>query len=341
MRRKDLDADLQGRDSSPEAARIDEVTPSRPNSRRDPSTAVRKLLRVLTAQAVVFVSAGAVAVVLLAAGGGAIAPRMISYPLVPVAPHASADAVVGALRDAFPGDDVRVEGNEIFIVFEHNTYDVQRASALLRDRGFATNQFTMGRDLGVAQLAGRMTAAFRSAAVLLLVMPAAFLTAGLVLRRRLRPEQGFRQPSAGRIVAAGLGGGVALALATSALGVLLDALGRPIVEQPLIEHISRSDSAMPLLMLLVAGLVVAPIGEELFYRGWVFPYLEKVAAPLAYGASTFLFAAVHFHPAAVPAYLLLGMGLAALYHWSRSIWTPILAHATNNAIAIGTLLMTG
>jgi membrane protease YdiL (CAAX protease family) len=266
---------------------------------------------------------------------------MLSFPLVPAAPDASVEAAVGALQGAFPADDVWVEGDEVFITFEHNTFDLRRASAVLGERGFATNRFTMGRDLGLTRLTERMTTAIRSAAVLLLVMPAAFLIAGLVLRRRLRREQGFRQPPAVRIVAAGIGGGVALALAATGLGALLEALGRPIVEQPLIEQIARADGAMPLLMLLVAGLVLAPIGEELFYRGWVFPYLEEFGAPLAYGASTLLFAAIHFHPPAVPAYLLMGVGLAALYHWSRSIWTPILAHATNNAIAIGTLVLAG
>ena len=299
---------------------------------------MRKLLEVLIAQAAVFAFGTAVAVAVVAA---AVMPRMLSYPLAPVAPDASAEAAAGAMRGAFPGDDVWVEGNEIFIVFERNTFDLSRASAVLRDHGFATSRFTMGPDYAVTRMAGRVTAAIRSSAGLLLVMPAALLVAGLVLRRRLTPEQGFGQPPAGRIIAAGIGGGVALALAATGLGVLLDALGRPIVEQPLIEHIARSGSAMSLMMLLVAGLVLAPIGEELFYRGWVFPYLEGVGAPLAYGASTILFAAIHFHPAAVPAYLLMGFGLAALYHWSRSIWPPILAHATNNAIAVGMLVLAG
>lgn len=302
---------------------------------------MRKLLEVLIAQAVVVALGGAVAIGLVTAGSGTIAPRMLSFPLVPAAPDASVDAAVGALQGAFPGDDVWIEGDEVFITFEHNTFDLRRASAVLGEHGFATNRFTMGRDLGLTRLTERMTRAIRSAAVLLLVMPAAFLIAGLVLRRRLRPDRRVRPQPVRWIVAAGVGGGIALALAASGLGMLLDALGRPIVEQPLIDNIARSGTAMPLVALLVAGLILAPLGEELFYRGWVFPYLEAVSAPLAFGASTLLFAAIHFNPAALPAYLLIGFGLTVLYRWSRSIWTPILAHATNNAVAIGALLMAG
>jgi hypothetical protein len=172
-----------------------------------------------------------------------------------------------------------------------------------------------------------------------LSLPVLLLVAGTVLRARLAARLRPRTRRTGRtIVIAGLAGGLALALAAELVGAVTAALGYPIVEQPWIETITRFGGVAPLAILVLVAVLLAPLGEELFYRGWVFPYLEDAGAPLAYGASAVLFAAVHLHPPALPAYLLYGLSLAVLYRWSDSLWTPILAHATNNSVGIALLL---
>jgi uncharacterized protein len=166
------------------------------------------------------------------------------------------------------------------------------------------------------------------------------LLIGILLSLRLptTPPRGRRRPSVAKVVAAGVGGGIALAAGVAVLEALAATLGQPIVEQPWVENIARSQNAAPLAVLVLVAVFVAPAGEELFYRGWAFRYLAPAGAPVAYGASALLFALVHLHPPAFPAYLLLGLGLAALYRWSGSLWVATLAHATNNLIAIGMLL---
>jgi hypothetical protein len=171
-----------------------------------------------------------------------------------------------------------------------------------------------------------------------LSLPVLLLVAGTVLRTRLAARPRPRKP--GRtIVLAGLAGGLAIALAAELVAIVAAALGYPIVEQPWIETITRFGGVAPLAIIVLVAVVLAPLGEELFYRGWVFRYLEDAGAPVAYGVSTALFAAVHLHPPALPAYLLYGLCLAALYRWSGSLWTPILAHATNNSVAMALLLV--
>ncbi|MNT43395.1 CAAX amino terminal protease self- immunity [compost metagenome] len=47
-----------------------------------------------------------------------------------------------------------------------------------------------------------------------------------------------------------------------------------------------------------------------------------------------LFAAFHLEPAGLPTYLLLGIWLSWLRFASASLWLPILAHGTNNLLAL-------
>ena len=88
--------------------------------------------------------------------------------------------------------------------------------------------------------------------------------------------------------------------------------------------------------LLVAGIVVAPVVEEIFFRGFVFAGLAqrydwRVAALISSG----LFALIHFQPLAIPAIFILGCIFAYLYHRSRSIWPAVLMHVSTNALALG------
>ncbi|HEU0250899.1 MAG TPA: CPBP family intramembrane glutamic endopeptidase, partial [Solirubrobacteraceae bacterium] len=87
--------------------------------------------------------------------------------------------------------------------------------------------------------------------------------------------------------------------------------------------------------------VIAPIGEEMLFRGYVFPSLAKwrgwVLGAVITGA---LFGAVHVGSAPV-VYLVplgvLGFLLCALYRQTGSIYPCIATHALNNSIAFGAL----
>jgi membrane protease YdiL (CAAX protease family) len=93
--------------------------------------------------------------------------------------------------------------------------------------------------------------------------------------------------------------------------------------------------------LMVATVVIAaPLGEELFFRGYLFPALRKswgvLAAMLISGA---LFSLVHFEWVGFLGLMEIGILLAALRLWSGSLWAAILGHAVNNAIAGGAFLL--
>ncbi len=91
--------------------------------------------------------------------------------------------------------------------------------------------------------------------------------------------------------------------------------------------------------LLVA--VLAPIAEEIFFRGMIYRSLKNSAGiwPAAI-ISGLLFGALHIDSTTSARLLqviplaVLGIAFALLYQWSGTLYSTIALHATNNAIAV-------
>jgi len=88
--------------------------------------------------------------------------------------------------------------------------------------------------------------------------------------------------------------------------------------------------------LLVGGVIVAPVAEEVFFRGFVFAGLrQRYDWKKAAFISSALFAVIHVAPTAMIPIFILGYIFAYLYHRSNSIWPAILMHVSTNALALG------
>lgn len=88
--------------------------------------------------------------------------------------------------------------------------------------------------------------------------------------------------------------------------------------------------------LAVLVCVLVPIGEEIFFRGFLYGALRaRVRLPLAVGLSALIFAFVHL-PAIFTflPILVLGAVLALLYERTGTLLPGIIVHSINNAIAI-------
>jgi membrane protease YdiL (CAAX protease family) len=86
--------------------------------------------------------------------------------------------------------------------------------------------------------------------------------------------------------------------------------------------------------MLVTVTLAAPLGEEVFFRGFALPALRKSLGPLAaILISAALFALLHMDPVGFVGLMEIGVLLAALRWWSGSIWAAIVAHALNNGVA--------
>jgi membrane protease YdiL (CAAX protease family) len=93
------------------------------------------------------------------------------------------------------------------------------------------------------------------------------------------------------------------------------------------------------LVVIVLVTVIAPLGEELFFRGFFFGALRNWHGPiLAAVLSGLVFGLVHAGSAPV-GYLvplaIFGFGLCMLYELTGSLYPAIVLHALNNSIALG------
>ena len=89
-------------------------------------------------------------------------------------------------------------------------------------------------------------------------------------------------------------------------------------------------------LLLIGGAIVAPVVEEVFFRGFVFAGLRpRYGWQRAAVISSALFALIHLVPTAIIPIFILGYIFAYLYQRSNSIWPAILMHSATNALALG------
>lgn len=95
------------------------------------------------------------------------------------------------------------------------------------------------------------------------------------------------------------------------------------------------------LLLLLVGVVVAPIVEEFLFRGLIYRYLRgRKSVAYAVVLSAIIFAVAHFIPTLVPALFVLGITLALVAQRYDSIYPAMMLHALNNAIGLTILYAT-
>jgi membrane protease YdiL (CAAX protease family) len=90
-----------------------------------------------------------------------------------------------------------------------------------------------------------------------------------------------------------------------------------------------------LVLFIVLAVLVAPLLEETFFRGFIFQGLARSWGPLL-GAltSALVFALWHQQLSVLIPIFGLGILLAAAFYWTRSIYTNIAFHAVFNALGI-------
>ena len=88
-----------------------------------------------------------------------------------------------------------------------------------------------------------------------------------------------------------------------------------------------------LIVMTVMTGVVAPISEELAFRGLLYGWLRsRIGIIAAAIISAVCFAVLHGVPILMPALFLVGVILAAVYQRSGSLWVAIVTHGVFNTI---------
>jgi membrane protease YdiL (CAAX protease family) len=101
------------------------------------------------------------------------------------------------------------------------------------------------------------------------------------------------------------------------------------------------DNPGPFIVVAVGAVLMAPLMEEVFLRGFIFGGLRAQRGWLvAAVVSSLLFAVAHLDPVGVPAYAGIGFLFAWAYHYTGSLKSSIIAHATVNTVTVGVGLAT-
>jgi membrane protease YdiL (CAAX protease family) len=105
--------------------------------------------------------------------------------------------------------------------------------------------------------------------------------------------------------------------------------------QPLLQFLAEHAGLHDRLLLVLTAIVIAPISEELIFRGYIFGVLRRYAGRWwALVISASVFAAIHAHIPSLAGLFVLAVALTLVYEGTGSLWASILMHALFNSITV-------
>jgi membrane protease YdiL (CAAX protease family) len=189
---------------------------------------------------------------------------------------------------------------------------------------------------GLRTLPGFVTAALSVDLALLAITYLRFIRPGVLTTHDLGLDQGRLV----RLVGIGLLLGFGVLVISAVIQGVIQALGFKQTQMVSLQYI-REFPPIGFLAVVLAGGVLAPIAEELYFRGFVFrSYLQTRSLWVAYGATSLLFATLHLNLPALLPILVLSVLLCLAYHKTGSIIPSIVGHAVNNTTAFCILYFT-
>lgn len=95
-----------------------------------------------------------------------------------------------------------------------------------------------------------------------------------------------------------------------------------------------------IIFAFIIAVIIAPLVEEIFFRGFVLQTLAKKISPF-WGIilTGLIFASVHFEFQSIMPLLILSLVLNVLYIKTKSIWPGIIFHIFNNSVAFLIMLL--
>lgn len=105
--------------------------------------------------------------------------------------------------------------------------------------------------------------------------------------------------------------------------------------QETVKLLQTATDPVVISLMAVAAVLVAPICEEIVFRGYLFPFAKKYTGTwIAAICSGLIFAAAHGSLAALLPLFIFGVVLAMLYEKTGSIWAPMAVHFCFNGATV-------
>ena len=115
---------------------------------------------------------------------------------------------------------------------------------------------------------------------------------------------------------------------------LLEAVGAA-GEQEAVTLFREGTDPLILTLMAVAAVIVAPVCEEIVFRGYLYSAAKKHAGSTAAAFfSALVFAGAHGNVAALLPLFVFGLVLVAAYEFTGSIWAPMAIHAGFNGSTV-------
>ncbi|MEY5020421.1 MAG: hypothetical protein RLZ22_1509 [Verrucomicrobiota bacterium] len=106
----------------------------------------------------------------------------------------------------------------------------------------------------------------------------------------------------------------------------MESLGAETVQDS-VKLLQTTEDPSVLWLMALAAVIVAPLCEELLFRGYLYPVAKKFTGPwLAACSSALFFAAAHGNLSALLPLFLFGLLLVWMYERTGSLWAPIAVH---------------
>ena len=102
--------------------------------------------------------------------------------------------------------------------------------------------------------------------------------------------------------------------------------------QPAVQALQHTVTWLDRAVMGVVAIGIAPVGEELLFRGILYPAIRQAGFPgVALWGTSLLFAAIHVNLGIFVPLLLLALVLAQLYERTGNLLAPLAAHVLFNA----------
>jgi membrane protease YdiL (CAAX protease family) len=198
----------------------------------------------------------------------------------------------------------------------------------------------MATGMWSAKLAGKIPGGTTQ----ILIGTLSFQGAGLLLICKFLKEHassfpaafGFRNRTQQALLA-----GLAVAFCFLPLGLGLHALSAKIMqhmnvrpeEQQAVQVLRQTHAWLGATALGVVAIVIAPVAEEMLFRGIAYPALKQAGYPrLSLWVTALFFAAMHLNVASFVPLLVLALVLTFLYEYTDNLLACIVAHSCFNAM---------